>query len=141
MTHATRARKERGAKIAVVDVYNNSTMQQADIPLCLRPGTDGALACAIMHVLFRDGLANWEYLNKYADCPRELEEHPEVQNAGMGQSHYGAERFTNRRLRDPDRPDAANLSAPGLRLYAQPQRRGQHACRHVDRYDDRSLAA
>src|SRR5262250_1602826 len=75
MTHATRARKERSAKIAVVDVYMNATMEQADLALCLRPGTDGALACAVMHVLFRDGHANWPYLEKYADCPRELEAH------------------------------------------------------------------
>ncbi|OYW31895.1 MAG: hypothetical protein B7Z45_09845, partial [Azorhizobium sp. 12-66-6] len=53
MTHAIRARKERGAKIAVVDVYRTATMEQADIPLLIRPGTDGALACAVMHVLFR----------------------------------------------------------------------------------------
>ena len=75
MTHATRARKERGAKIVAIDIYKNGTMQQADLALCLRPGTDGALACAVMHVLFRDRLANWPYLEKYTDCPRELEAH------------------------------------------------------------------
>ncbi|MDP2621193.1 MAG: molybdopterin-dependent oxidoreductase [Hyphomicrobiales bacterium] len=75
MTHAVRAKKERGAKIAAVDVYRNATMEQADVALCLRPGTDAALACAIMHVLFRDGLANWEYLEKYTDCPKEIEAH------------------------------------------------------------------
>ena len=31
MTHATRARKERGAKIVVIDIYRNATMQQADL--------------------------------------------------------------------------------------------------------------
>lgn len=75
MTHAVHARKERGAKIVAIDVYRNATMEQADIALCLRPGSDGALACAVMHVLFRDGLANWEYLEKYTDCPKELEQH------------------------------------------------------------------
>jgi anaerobic selenocysteine-containing dehydrogenase len=75
MTHAVRARKERGAKIVAIDVYRNSTMAQADLALCLRPGTDGALACAVMHVLFRDGYANWPYLEKYTDCPHELEAH------------------------------------------------------------------
>lgn len=75
MTHAIRARKERGAKIVVVDVYRNATMEQADLALCLRPGTDGALACAVMHVLFRDGLADWDYLEKYTDAPHELEAH------------------------------------------------------------------
>ena len=75
MTHATRARKERGAKIVVVDVYMNATMRQADLAVLIRPGTDGALACAVMHCLFRDGKADWDYLNRYADVPRELEAH------------------------------------------------------------------
>ncbi|MBS0535617.1 MAG: molybdopterin oxidoreductase family protein [Proteobacteria bacterium] len=75
MTHATRARKERGAKIAAIDVYMNGTMKQADLPVLVKPGTDGALACAVMHCLFRDGKADWAYLDKYTDAPRELEAH------------------------------------------------------------------
>jgi anaerobic selenocysteine-containing dehydrogenase len=75
MTHATRARKERGAKIAVVDVYMNTTMKQADLPVLIRPGSDGALACAVMHCLFRDGKADWDYLERYTDAPHELAEH------------------------------------------------------------------
>ena len=75
MTHAIRARKERGAKIAVVDVYRSPTMEQADIPILIRPGTDGALACAVMHVLFRDGLADRAYLAQFADDPAGLEAH------------------------------------------------------------------
>ncbi len=75
MTHATRARKERGAKIVAVDVYMNGTMAQADLPVLIRPGTDGALACAVMHCLFRDGKADWDYLNRYTDAPHELAEH------------------------------------------------------------------
>jgi anaerobic selenocysteine-containing dehydrogenase len=75
MTHATRARKERGAKIAAVDIYMNGTMEQADLPVLVKPGTDAALACAVMHCLFRDGKADWDYLDKYTDAPRELEAH------------------------------------------------------------------
>jgi anaerobic selenocysteine-containing dehydrogenase len=75
MTHAMRARKERGAKIAAVDVYNNDTVKQADIKIILRPGTDGAFACGVMHVLFREGYADREYLARYTDCPSELEAH------------------------------------------------------------------
>jgi anaerobic selenocysteine-containing dehydrogenase len=75
MTHATRARKQRGAKIVAIDIYMNSTMKQADLPILIRPGTDGALACAVMHCLFRDGKADWDYLERYTDAPRELEEH------------------------------------------------------------------
>ena len=75
LTHVTRARKERGAKLVVVDVYMNSTMQQADLPVLIRPGTDGALACAVMHCLFRDRHADWDYLERYTDAPHELEAH------------------------------------------------------------------
>ena len=75
MTHAVRARKERGAKIVAVDIYMNGTMEHADLPVLVKPGTDGALACAVMHCLFRDGNADWAYLAKYTDAPRELEAH------------------------------------------------------------------
>src|SRR5216684_3939486 len=75
MTHAMRARKERGAKIAAIDIYNNDTMRQADIKIILRPGTDGAFACGVMHVLFREGFADRAYMERYTDCPDELEAH------------------------------------------------------------------
>ncbi|MBU6459133.1 MAG: molybdopterin oxidoreductase family protein [Bradyrhizobium sp.] len=75
MTHASRARKERGAKVAAVDIYDNESMKQADIKILLRPGTDGAFACGVMHVLFREGYADRAYLERYTDCPGELEAH------------------------------------------------------------------
>ena len=75
MTHALEARRRRGAKIVVIDTYRNTTAKQADLFVCVRPGTDGALACAVMHVLFRDGHANRAYLERYTDCPGELESH------------------------------------------------------------------
>lgn len=75
MTHAVRARKERGAKIVAIDIYENATVKQADMGLVLKPGTDAALACAVMHVLFRDGLADRPYLEKYTDDPHGLEAH------------------------------------------------------------------
>ena len=75
MTHATRARKEHGAKIVAVDIYPTETMRQADLALQLRPGTDGALACAVMHALFRDGLADRDWMARYTDAPEALEAH------------------------------------------------------------------
>ena len=75
MTHAMMARKNRGAKIACVDIYDTGTMKQADVKMLIRPGTDGALACAVMHVLFRDGHADWAYLEKFTDAPKEFAEH------------------------------------------------------------------
>ena len=75
MTHAVKARKTRGAPIVAVDVYDNATMQQADVKLLVRPGTDGALACGVMHVLFREGSADRAYLARYADDPAGFEAH------------------------------------------------------------------
>ncbi|MGX1788448.1 molybdopterin-dependent oxidoreductase [Bosea sp. NPDC055332] len=75
MHHAIKARKERGAKIVAIDIYRNATLDQADLPFVLKPGTDGALACAVMHVLFRDGHADRDYLARFADAPEELEAH------------------------------------------------------------------
>jgi anaerobic selenocysteine-containing dehydrogenase len=75
MTHAIKARKERGARIVVIDIYDNPTIKQADMGLVLKPGTDAALACAVMHIAFRDGYADRAYLAKYADDPAGLEEH------------------------------------------------------------------
>jgi len=75
MTHAIKARKERGAKIVAIDIYANDTVAQADMGLILRPGTDAALACAVMHVAFRDGYADRDFMNKYSDKPAELESH------------------------------------------------------------------
>ncbi len=75
MTHAMKARKERGAKIVVIDVYDNATMKQADLGLIVRPGTDAALACAAMHIAFRDGHADRAYMAQYADDPAGLEAH------------------------------------------------------------------
>ena len=78
MTHIARARKNRGARLVVIDPYRTATAEQADMHLALRPGTDGALACAVMHILFRDGHADRDYLEKYADCPAELEAHLQI---------------------------------------------------------------
>src|SRR5512143_193617 len=90
MTHAVRARKERGAKIAAVDVYMNETMEHADLPVLVKPGTDGALACAVMHCLFRDGKADWDYLDKYTDAPRELEAHVRTRDPQWASAITGA---------------------------------------------------
>jgi len=75
MTHVATARKERGAKLVVVDPYRTGTAEIADLHLAPLPGTDGALACAVMHVLFKEGYADRAYLRRYADDPAGLEAH------------------------------------------------------------------
>lgn len=71
----SKARKERGAHFVVVDPYRSPTAAVADEHVMVRPGTDGAVACAIMHVLFRDGYADRAYMAQYAETPEGLEAH------------------------------------------------------------------
>ncbi len=75
MNHVSQARKERGARLVVVDPYRNATAEAADQHICLRPGTDGALACAMMHVLFAEDYVDRDYMAQYTDVPDELEAH------------------------------------------------------------------
>jgi anaerobic selenocysteine-containing dehydrogenase len=77
MTHVATARKERGARLVVVDPYRTGTAELADLHLAPLPGTDGALASAVMHVLFKEGYADRTYLARYTDDPAGLETHLE----------------------------------------------------------------
>lgn len=75
MTHVARARKERGAQFVVIDPYRSPTAAVADLHLAPRPGTDAALACAVMHCAFRDGLEDGAYLARHTDNPAALRAH------------------------------------------------------------------
>ncbi len=75
MTHIAAARKERGAKLVVIDPYRTASAEAADLHLAPLPGTDGALACAVMHILFREGLADRDYMERFTDDPAGLEAH------------------------------------------------------------------
>jgi anaerobic selenocysteine-containing dehydrogenase len=75
--HIARARRERGAQLVVVDPYRTATAELADMHLMPLPGTDGALACAVMHVLFREGYTDRAYMARYTDDPAGLEAHLE----------------------------------------------------------------
>ncbi len=75
MRHVAAARRERGARLVVIDPYRTQTAAQADLHLAILPGTDGALACAVMHVLFAEGYADRTYMARYTDDPAGLEAH------------------------------------------------------------------
>lgn len=75
MHHVNKGKKTSHAKLVVIDPYRTATAQKSDLHLMLKPGTDGALACAVMHCLFRDNYADWDYLNQYTDDPKGLEQH------------------------------------------------------------------
>ncbi|MFV1990305.1 MAG: molybdopterin-dependent oxidoreductase, partial [Acidimicrobiales bacterium] len=57
-----KARKQNGAKLVVVDPYRSRTAAYADLHLRPHPGTDGALAMAVGHVILRDELYDKDYV-------------------------------------------------------------------------------
>jgi anaerobic selenocysteine-containing dehydrogenase len=57
--------RENGAPIICIDPIRTRTAQQCDEWIPIRPGTDAALALGIMHVLFRDGLQDDDYLERH----------------------------------------------------------------------------
>ena len=66
------ARKYNGAKIVTIDPYRSQTAARSDWHLAPRPGTDAALALGLMHVIFRDELADEEYLAQHCLGTEEL---------------------------------------------------------------------
>ncbi|MDH3593422.1 MAG: molybdopterin oxidoreductase family protein [Rhodospirillales bacterium] len=75
MTHIAKARKAQNAKLVVVDPYRTGTAEQADLHLMVKPGTDGALAAAVIHVLLKEGFADRAYLAQYTDWDAAAEAH------------------------------------------------------------------
>lgn len=65
LMHYIREAKKRGAAVWLVDTYENPTAQIVDKVVLVRPGSDGALALGIMHILVRDGLIDQEFLDRH----------------------------------------------------------------------------
>jgi anaerobic selenocysteine-containing dehydrogenase len=57
--------RRRGAKLVVIDPYRTRTASCADWYLPINPGTDGALALAMMHVIIGENLHDADYVAKY----------------------------------------------------------------------------
>lgn len=74
MHHIKEARRQ-GARLVVVDPYRNQTARLADQHLAPRPGTDGALATAMMHVLLAEGYGDRDYLAQWTDFDPDMEAH------------------------------------------------------------------
>lgn len=62
--HDVEAARAKGAVVWCIDAYRNKTADLADHFIAVRPGTDGALALGMMHVLDRDGLADEAFLDR-----------------------------------------------------------------------------
>ncbi len=64
-----------GMKIIVVDPRYSETASKADLWLPLRPGSDAALALAMLHVILYEGLGNGEFIGQWCSGFEELMGH------------------------------------------------------------------
>jgi anaerobic selenocysteine-containing dehydrogenase len=67
--------RRKGARLIVIDPYRTRTAALADEHLAIRPGTDGLLALALMHEIFRLGLEDTAYLAECTTGAAELRAH------------------------------------------------------------------
>src|SRR5688572_15698328 len=57
--------KRRGAKVVAIDPYRSLSAEKCSQHIALLPGTDGALALGMMHVLIAEDLIDRDYIGKY----------------------------------------------------------------------------
>ena len=57
--------KRRGAKLIAIDPYRSVTAEKCHEHIALLPGTDGALALGVMHVLIAEELLDRDYIDRY----------------------------------------------------------------------------
>lgn len=79
--------KRKGASVWLIDAYENHTARLADQVFLVRPGTDGALALGIMHLLVKENLVDHEFLKRHVQGFEKLQEHvlPEYNPAKVSQ--------------------------------------------------------
>ena len=61
-----RKARENGAKIILIDVYENASAELADQTILIQPGSDGALALSMLQVLDQEGLTDEAWLAEHA---------------------------------------------------------------------------
>ncbi len=66
--------KAKGARVICIDPIRTRTAEQCDEWIAIRPGTDGALALGLMHVLFAEGMQDDDYLARHTLGATELRE-------------------------------------------------------------------
>lgn len=66
--------RAKGVSVICIDPIRTRTAEQCDEWIGIRPGTDGALALGMMHVIFAEGLQDDDYLAQYTIGAEQLRE-------------------------------------------------------------------
>lgn len=70
-----KAAKRRGAHVVTIDVRRTEAAGQSDEVFVIRPGSDAALALALMHVIIGEGLHDRDFVERYTVGFAALAEH------------------------------------------------------------------
>ena len=70
--HIVKDAQKAGAKVIVIDAWRSRTAKEADWHLAPRPGTDGALAMALINVIIEEDLIDHDYVSRYTEGFDEL---------------------------------------------------------------------
>ncbi len=68
---------KKGSKLVVIDPKKIPMAKRADMYLAIRPGTDGALALAVMHVIIKENLYDKEFVEQWTHGFEKLVPHVE----------------------------------------------------------------
>ncbi|WP_036479662.1 molybdopterin-dependent oxidoreductase [Myxosarcina sp. GI1] len=72
--------RKNGAKLVSIDPVRTRTAKQSDLHLPIRPGTDGALALGMIHVIINENLTDDDYIEQYtvgfAELKQRVQDYP-----------------------------------------------------------------
>lgn len=70
--HDVNIAKKKGARVWLIDTHKTYTFSQAHEHIYVKPGSDGALALGMLHIIHRDGLADIDFIKKHVQGYDEL---------------------------------------------------------------------
>jgi len=87
--HIVKEAQKKGAKVVVIDAYASKTAKEADWHIAPKPGTDGALAMAMIHTIIEEGLLDQDYVDNYTVGFDELKERAQTRTPEWAEAITG----------------------------------------------------
>lgn len=70
--HDVNIAKKNGTRVWIIDTHKTYTFSQAHEHIYVKPGSDGALALGMLHIIHRDGLADTDFIKEHVQGYDEL---------------------------------------------------------------------
>lgn len=83
--------RKKGAKLVVIDPVRTQVSGMADLHLRPRPGTDAALALAMIHVIINESLVDQDYVEQYTLGYEELVDHVQQYTPEFAEQETGVQ--------------------------------------------------